>query len=74
MNDLLAVKNGTKNSFDVRPYAHGEFAVPFGSPDKGLGGGAFDPATGQLYLTVQKADNAQGTYSNPPVVVVFDID
>lgn len=74
MNDLLAVKSGSKESFDVRPYAYGELAVPFGNAAQPLGGGAFDPVTGQLYLTVQKADRAQGEYSNPPVVIVYTLN
>lgn len=73
MNDLLAVKEGKKNSFDVRPYAYGEFATPFVGQTPRLGGGAFDPVTGRLYLTVQRADDAQGRYRNPPVVVVYGV-
>jgi len=72
VNDLLAVKNGTKNSYAIRPYEYGEFPTPFATDS--FGGGTFDPATGTLYLTVQGADTAQGTYSNPPVVVTFGFD
>jgi hypothetical protein len=69
VNDLLAVKNGEMQPFDVRPYAYGEFPTPFET--RTLGGGSFDPASGKLYLTVQRADTLQGTYSNPPIVVVY---
>lgn len=69
MNDLVAVKNGEMNSYDVRPYDYGEFPTPFAT--NSFGGGSFDPQSGILYLTVQKADREQGTYSNPPVVVTF---
>ena len=71
MNDLVAVMDGLMNAYDVRPYAHGEFVTPFQVSERQLGGGTFDPASGLLYLTVQKADRAQGTYANPPVVIAF---
>lgn len=69
INDLVAVKQGKKKSYDVRPYQYGEFPTPFAT--NSFGGGTFDPTSNTLYLTVQKADRLQGTYSNPPVVVSF---
>lgn len=60
MNDLLEVKKGKKKAHEVRPCAYGELAVPIDASVPALGGAAFDPATGQLYLTVQKAADAQG--------------
>lgn len=69
VNDLLAVKAGTMQSYDVRPYEYGVFPTPFDT--RTLGGGSFDPGTGKLYLTVQRVDTLQGTYSNPPVVAVY---
>lgn len=72
VEDLIAVKNGTLNSYDVRPYAYGEFPTPFAT--QRFGGGTFDPASGLMYLSVQKADRLQGTYSNPPVIVAFSFD
>jgi hypothetical protein len=67
--DLLAVKNGTTPAYAVRPYEYGEFPTPFAT--NAFGGGTFDSRSGLLYLTVQKADRLQGTYSNPPIVVAF---
>ncbi len=72
VNDLVAVKNGKKNSYAVRPYSYGEFPTPFAT--NSFGGGTYDPGSGLLYLTIQKADRLQGTYSNPPVVVAFSFD
>ncbi len=69
VNDLLAVKEGNLAPHDVRPYEYGILPIPFNT--RQLGGGTFDPATGLLYLTVQRADTLQGTYSNPPVVVAY---
>lgn len=72
IDDLVKVKNGLKNSYDVKPYDYGEFFTPFAT--NAFGGGTYDPVSGLLYLTVQKADRQQGTYSNPPVVVAFSFD
>ncbi len=55
MNDLIKVKNGTMNSYDVYPYDYGEFQTPFSNSVK-IGGGTFDPQSGLLYLTLIKAD------------------
>ncbi len=73
VNDLARVKAGKMNSFDVRPYEYGIFRTPFADSSHKLGGGAFDPSTGRIYLTAQKADNKQGTYANPPVVVAYKV-
>ena len=72
VNDLIAVKSGKKKSYSVRPYNYGVFPTPFAT--NVFGGGTFDPGSGLLYLTVQKADRQQGTYSNPPIVVAFSFD
>ncbi|NND33992.1 MAG: hypothetical protein HKN76_15495 [Saprospiraceae bacterium] len=73
LNDLLAVKNGQKQAHEVTPYDYGALNTPIGSPAKEIGGGAFDPSSGMLYLTLQRADTAQGTYANPPVVIAYQI-
>lgn len=71
VNDLVKIKQGQMNSYDGRPYAYGVFPTPFQT--KALGGGTYAAASGLLYLTVQRADRAQGTYSNPPVVVAYSL-
>ena len=69
LNDLMAVMTGELQPHEVHPYDYGTFDTPFQTSQRQLGGGSFDPATGLLYLTVQRADRTQGTYANPPVVV-----
>jgi hypothetical protein len=71
VNDLIAVKNGTKQPHEVLPYEFGVFPTPFASRE--IGGGAFDPASGLLYLNVLGADDEQGTYAVPPLIVVYRI-
>lgn len=72
LDDLLEVKAGNLEPHEVRPYAYGEFEIPFES--RSIGGGAFDAATGRLYLTAEKADRDAGQYSNPPVIMVFEVE
>ncbi|MEK7227356.1 MAG: peptidoglycan-binding domain-containing protein [Patescibacteria group bacterium] len=46
VNDLVAVKNGTKIPYEVRPYAIWQMNMGF----QGFAGGAFDPATNRMFL------------------------
>lgn len=67
-NDLLAVKNGTMLSYNVRPYAtivlSGGDMVP-GDTNANIKGATYDNATGRLYVT--------GDYGDHPIVEVFQI-
>ncbi len=73
VNDLLAVRNGTVSSSDVRPYAHGPFNTPFESGEHQIGGASFDAESGLLYIAISRADNGQGEYSNPPVIEAWSV-
>jgi len=73
LNDLLAVKNGEMESYDVTPYDYGPWSSAFDNGLREIGGGAFDAENGILYLTIQRADTEQGPYSNPPVIVAYQI-
>jgi hypothetical protein len=72
LDDLVAVREGSLQPWEVRPYAYGPFTPPF--PTTELGGGAYDPAAGLLYLTLQRADTEQGEYANPPVIAAYRIN
>ncbi len=80
VNDLLAVKNGTKQPYEVRPYAYGIFDVPFqtdiysgGTPEHHpVRGGAYDPVSGRLYLTLYDAGSTT-RYARIPLVVVYQL-
>ncbi len=71
VEDLARVKRGELMPHEVRPYAYGPFEPPF--PATEIGGGAYDAASGLLYLTLQRADREQGKYANPPIVVAYRI-
>jgi hypothetical protein len=72
VNDLVRVKAGEIDPYEVRPYEYGVFRTPFQDSSHELGGGAFDPLRGRIYLTAQRADRKQGTYANPPVVMAYE--
>lgn len=72
MNDLMAVKNGVLLPYDVEPYDYGEFSTAFENDYKQIGGGSFDDESGNLYLSIQRIDEEQGYFTNPPVIVVYN--
>lgn len=57
-NDLLAVKNGTKQQYTIQPYAIWNFNLPFESTgDQHLiGGAAYDAQTNTIYISQQCSD------------------
>ena len=66
--DLLAVKNGTKNYYDVKPYYYGEIKFPFGSADcADAGGMAYDALSNRIYISAMYHDGVN------PIIYVFDI-
>jgi hypothetical protein len=67
--DMIKVKNGILNPWEVEPYDFGPLNIPFGSNE--IGGGSFDPISGILYLSIQYGDNGQGTYARPPLITAF---
>jgi hypothetical protein len=62
---LAAVRAGHRRPWQVRPYAVWRLSLPFGSPQ--IGGAAYDPASGLIYLSQQYADGAA------PVIEVFRV-
>lgn len=75
-NDLAAVKAGTKQPWDVAPYA--TWKLP-GLQGADVGGVALDPATGRIFVSENGVDNHKpiihvyalsGAVTPPPVVPV----
>jgi hypothetical protein len=67
-HDLAAVHAGQKQPWDVRPYAVWSLTLPTASWAHELGGAAYDPATGRLFISQLYGD--QSVY---PVIHVFTI-
>lgn len=70
-NDLAAVKAGTKNPWDLQPYATWTFDLPFQNIGALTGGVAYDPATQRLFIADQGAETTG--YDFRPVIHVFQL-
>jgi hypothetical protein len=55
--DLAAVKSGSRQPWDVRPYAVWSFALPFGTSR--ILGAAYDAATGRIFLSQEYCDDTR---------------
>ncbi len=66
LNDLAAVKAGTKQPWDVRPYGVWPFALPFPEPEVRIGGIGYDPSRQIIYVSQMLAD--QDGYGYRPIV------
>jgi hypothetical protein len=70
-NDFVAVKNGQMQPWQVQPYDVWNFTLPISGNEK-LGGVAFDPNSGRIYVSVLNADDAK-QYSSLPLIEVFQV-
>ena len=70
-NELLAVKSGQKNPWDVKPYGVWNFNLPLESTGSGhgIGGAAYDPATQRIYIS----QSCEASGCNP-IIHVFKVD
>ena len=68
IDDFVSVRNGTKPSWGLRPTSVLNFDLPTPEPSKYLGGTAFDPATGRLYVS-QKFAGPNST----PIIHVYQL-
>ena len=69
-SDLLAVKNGTRQAWEIQPYATWELELPLSEDRKVIGGVAYNREAGLIYLSQQNAEEL-GKY---PVMHVFKIN
>jgi hypothetical protein len=68
VQDLVAVKNGQKQGWDVRPYGVWTLNLPFATSSKRLKGATYDPQTRRLFISQYNADG------DKPVIHVFTIN
>jgi hypothetical protein len=66
-NDMLSVKNGTKNPWDITPYAVWTYELPFQTPGRNIIGATYDPATQRIFISQDHGDG------NLPVIHVFRV-
>ncbi len=69
VSDLVKVKNGLLEPYDVRPYAHGEFDTIITSP---ITGAAFDFTTNSLYVALNNGDTIE-QYTRPPLFLKYNV-
>lgn len=74
VEDLVKVKNGQLLSHQVVPYDYGVLNLPISNYLMEIGGGSYNAQSGVLYLSVQRMDTFQGTYSNPPVILAYQVE
>ena len=55
IDDFVSVRNGTKAPWQIRPTTVMNFDLPTPEPSTYLGGTAFDPATGRLFVSQRYA-------------------
>jgi hypothetical protein len=65
--DLAAVKNGSKQPWDLRPYAMWTLDLPFSQDTHMIEGAAFDPASGRLFVVAANSDGPR------PIIHVFTV-
>jgi hypothetical protein len=71
-NDLLLVKEGKKRSWEIKPYSVGRLPGVRPSSLGLLGGVAYDPASGELYVSQSRGDLSDP--SEPaPLIHVYGI-
>jgi hypothetical protein len=55
--DLLSVKNGEKNPWDIKPYAVWQLNFPFGNANAIINGAAYDPDSQRIFISEAYGDN-----------------
>jgi hypothetical protein len=69
--DFLAAKNGEVQPWNVVPYQEWSFSFPTGVGNYEVGGVAFDPVAGRLYVSQLSADNPG--FDRYPLIHVYDV-
>jgi hypothetical protein len=72
VNDLVAVKNGTKAFWEPVPYAVWDFTFPQFQNLHFIVGTAYDPATQRIFMASEYGDPIGGFY-NAPLIHVFQV-
>jgi hypothetical protein len=65
--DLLQVKNGTKQPWEIQPYDVWNYEPPYAASSGHAGGVAYDPASGRIYVAQPYGDGAK------PVIYVYQV-
>jgi hypothetical protein len=72
-SELLAVKHGSKAAWGPRPYAVAELPGMYPSVEGELGGAAYDPQSGRLYISQLLVDNTAYAKARQPIIHVYQV-
>jgi len=73
-NDFKDVKDGVKLPWEIVPYDHWNFDIPFQTEHRDLAGVAYDPASQLIYIAQIEIDTTQSAFTSYPIVSVFRIN
>lgn len=65
--DLISVKNGQKQPWQILPYKTWSFDLPIQNGNRGIAGAAYDPAARRIYIS------ATGVDGDGPLIQVFTV-
>ncbi len=68
--DLLAVKKGESNMWDIQPYGVWELTLPFANDNPLILGVAYDPASQKIYIS-QDGGDTPGCCGHLPLIHVY---
>lgn len=79
-NQIAAVKNGTREFWEITPYSYWTFKLPFTDETstktglKNIGGVAYDPKTQRIFISQMQSDHWADKYEPNPIIHVYHID
>ncbi len=71
VNDLISVKNGQKNPWDIYPYDTWAFKYPTVPDSINIMGAAYDPVTQRIFIAQNHGDPA---VYDPPIIHVYHVN
>lgn len=72
-NDLLEVKRGAKDPWDVVPYDRWELELPFETDARRIQGVAYDPERQYIFIAQHQSDGISNAYEFYPIIHVFKV-
>lgn len=72
LNDLAAVRAGTKQPWEITPYGVWPFGLPYPEPQFRIGGIGYDPSRQIIYVSQEYAD--QDVYEYRPIIHAFKVN
>src|SRR5687768_9184914 len=71
LNDFAAVRAGTKQPWDIKPYGVWPISLPYPDPQYRIGGVGYDPSRQIIYVSQLYAD--RDVYEHRPIIHAFKV-